>query len=74
VFDVKQVSADMAYSSVNNLETITNAGAEYLIPFKCNANGASGGLWGKLFHYFSLNREEFLARYHQRSKSNPRSA
>ena len=26
-----------------------------------------GGLWAKLFHYFNLNRDEFLSRYHQRS-------
>ena len=28
---------------------------------------APGGLFAKAFHYFSLNREAFLARYHQRS-------
>ena len=26
-------------------------------------------LWNKLFHYFSLNKEKFLERYHQRSNS-----
>jgi transposase len=46
---------------------MANAGADALIPFKSNATGGSGGMFAKAFQYFSLNREAFLARYHQRS-------
>jgi transposase len=66
-FTINQVSADMAYSSEANLQAVVDAGAFPLIPFRSNANASKGGLWAKMFHYFSLNREEFLARYHQRS-------
>ena len=66
-FTVDEVSADLAYSSKSNLETIQAAGAFPLIPFKSNATPATGGLWAKMFHYVSLNRDEFLNRYHLRS-------
>jgi hypothetical protein len=66
-FDVKEVSADLAYSTKENLAIIDSADASPLIPFKSNANPASGGLWEKMYHYFQLNRDEFLARYHRRS-------
>ena len=67
-FNVNEVSADMAYISHSNLQAIVDAGATPYIPFKsnCSANG-NHGLWNKMFHYFHLNREEFLGRYHQRS-------
>jgi transposase len=66
-FDVKEVPADKGYSSVENLEAIAAAGAAPFVPFKGNATGASGGLWEKLFHYYSCFREEFLGHYHKRS-------
>jgi transposase len=66
-FTVDEVSGDLAYSSHDNLLAVRMVGAEPMIPFKCNANPASGGLWAKMYHYFQLNREEFLSRYHLRS-------
>jgi transposase len=66
-FQVKELSADMAYSSRSNLETIVAAGAKPLIPFKMNASAAAGGVWAKMYHYFHLHRDEFDSRYHQRS-------
>lgn len=66
-FEVNELSADMAYSSHSNLAKIVAAGAKPLIPFKCNASPAAGGVWAKMYHYFHLHREEFDARYHQRS-------
>jgi transposase len=66
-FKVDEVSADLAYSSHRNLDEIDGIGAAPLIPFKCNASAVSGGLWAKMFHYFNLQREEFLRRYHLRS-------
>src|SRR5580658_9100900 len=55
------------HSSVNNHRMIDQHGAAGFIPFKSNATGARGGLWEKAFHYFHLNRPEFLAHYHKRS-------
>jgi transposase len=66
-FTVKELSADLAYSTHANLEAVDALGAVPYIPFKRNATDASGGLWAKCFHYFQLSREEFLKRYHQRS-------
>ncbi|MEX2174145.1 MAG: transposase [Pirellulaceae bacterium] len=66
-FTVKEVSADLGYSSAHNLHVIKDMGAAPLIPFKVNATPAMGGLWGRCYHYFSLHREHFLARYHLRS-------
>jgi hypothetical protein len=39
------------------------------IPFKKNAFGSARGssMWKKMYHYFQLNRDEFLKHYHKRS-------
>lgn len=67
-FNVASVSADKAYSGHANLETITAVGATPYIPFKMNATGhTKSALWNKLFHYFHMNQDEFLPRYHTRS-------
>jgi transposase len=69
-FTVAQISADKAYSSVNNLETITRLGATPLVPFKKHARvGTKSALWNKLFHFFQFNRDEFLPMYHKRSNA-----
>ncbi len=68
-FNLKEVVADMGYSSRNNYETAKEIGANAYIPFKSNATGKSRGsyVWKKMYHYFQMNREEFLDHYHQRS-------
>jgi Transposase DDE domain len=69
-FNISEVCADLGYSSRNNLEVIDAIGATPLIPFKSNATPAperQGSLWAKMYHYFALNREKFMGRYHQRS-------
>lgn len=50
-----------------NLYAINAIGAAPMIPFKCNATFAKGGLWEKALLYFKLHRKEFDARYHLRS-------
>jgi transposase len=68
-FTINEVSADLAYSSRANLQTVVNAGGKAYIPFKKSATGKSKGsiLWGKMYHYFQLNRDEFMEHYHKRS-------
>lgn len=70
-FDVNRVSADKAYSSNANLAAIVSVGAEAFIPFKTNATASGQGrntaLWNKLFHFFQMNQDEFMPRYHTRS-------
>lgn len=66
-FTVKEVSLDKAYSSKENLQTVVDVGGTPYVPFKSNATGGVGGLFEKMFHYFSFKREEFLEHYHKRS-------
>jgi len=68
-FTVNEVSADMAYSSRDNLDTVKGIGGTAYIPYRKNATGKSRGssLWSKMFHYFQLNRDEFMDHYHKRS-------
>lgn len=68
-FTINEITADMAYSSRRNLQTVANEGGKAYIPFKKNATGRAGGsaIWKKMFHYFQLNRDEFMEHYHKRS-------
>jgi len=68
-FAIKEMTADMAYSSRANYQAVKEAGGQAYIPFKSNATGNARGskLWHKMYHYFQLNQEEFMAHYHQRS-------
>ena len=66
-FNISEVSADLGYSSENNLKAIADRGARPLIPFKSNATAAKGGLWARMFYAFHYHREEFSKRYHLRS-------
>lgn len=67
-FNVKEVSADKQYSSVNNLKVIEEGGAIPFIPFKEGTTGASGGVWERMFHYYEYKRQEFLGHYCRRSQ------
>ena len=67
-FNIKQVSADAAYSSRKNIETVLKHGGEPFIMFKSNATGSHGSsCWRHAFHYFQLHHDEFLEYYHKRS-------
>lgn len=67
-FTMREVSADKAYSGRFNAKTIVAVGAEPFIPFKVNAKPCQySALWSRLYHYFAMNREDFLAHYHKRS-------
>lgn len=74
-FNIAEVSADMAYLSHTNLDTINAMGAYPLIPFKSNSSPhgrygqkpESRALWHRLFNFFAYHREEFLTHYHKRS-------
>lgn len=67
-FTINEMSADLAYSSRANLQIVANAGGKAYIPFKKNATGRAVGfaIWKKMFHYFQLNRDDFMEHYHKR--------
>lgn len=68
VANIAEVTADKAYLGNENLEAVTKIGATPFIPFKLNSIAENGGpTWRKMFHYFSLKRDEFMAHYHRRS-------
>ena len=68
-FTINEITADMAYSSRLNLQLVENEGGKAYIPFKKNSTSRAGGsaIWKKMFHYFQLNRDEFMEHYHKRS-------
>jgi hypothetical protein len=66
-FTIKEVPADKAYASTENMQAVANAGGTMYVPFKSNTTGAIGGIYEKAFYYFCLHREEFLKHYHPRS-------
>jgi transposase len=66
-FAIREVSADKAYASLENFETVAGFGGTAFIAFKANTTGGVGGLFEKMFHYFQFRRDEFLGHYHKRS-------
>ena len=67
-FQLSEVSADKAYLSLTNLETVLNHGAQAFIPCKSNtAPSEKSTVWNKMLHFFRFKIEEFEAHYHKRS-------
>jgi transposase len=70
-FDMREVSADKAYSSRKNLQTVAQLGAVPYIPFKSNATGRSRGhlIWGRMKKYYDRYQDHFMMYYHKRSNA-----
>ena len=71
-FTMDEVSADAAYLSKDNLQTALDYGAYPYIAWKSNSRETdkpNNELWNKMYHYYALNKDAFLERYHQRSNS-----
>lgn len=69
-FTIKEVCADKAYLSHDNLDLVDSKGAVPYIPFKVNSiAGEAGRVWEKMFLYYQLNKEDFERHYHQRSNA-----
>lgn len=67
-FNVQEVSADKAYSSYANMRLVENKGAVPFIDFKAGSVGTGKcEIWNKMFHYYNLNRADFMNHYHKRS-------
>jgi transposase len=66
-FAMTEVSADKGYAARTNYNAIEKHGATPFIAFKKNATGKVGGVFAKMFHFYSFQREEFLEHYHKRS-------
>jgi len=70
-FNMKEVSADAAYSSRRNLTLVSKCGAIPYFAFKKNTTGKADGsyIWSQMYRYFCDNKEEFLQHYHRRSNA-----
>jgi len=68
-FNIKQVSADKAYSSRDNHSIVDDLGGEAYIPFTSQATGRQKGssAWKKMYHKFHYEQDEFKEHYHKRS-------
>jgi transposase len=67
-FTLREVSADKAYTSRFNMNTVAAHGATPFFAFRTNAVPCKySALWSRLFHYFCMNRDEYLSHYHKRS-------
>jgi transposase len=70
-FKMREVSADKAYLSRKNLQTVVDHNAMPYIPFKsdstANATYEQTTLWKNMYHFFAYNTERFMAHYHKRS-------
>jgi transposase len=67
-FDVRELSADKAYLSNDNLVAIEAVHAVPYIPFKSNSKGTGRtDAWRRLWHMFEAQNDQFLAHYHKRS-------
>lgn len=72
-FEIQKVMADKGYSSSRNLQAVEEIGATPYIAFRRNTRpvpanrGGESHIWSRMYHYFSFNKDEFLASYHKRS-------
>ena len=66
-FTLREVSADKAYASYDNMDLVAQHNATPFIAFPANTTGRQGGTFAKMFHYFNFKRDEFLSHYHKRS-------
>ena len=68
-FDVRKVSADLAYSSRDNLRLADELGFQPLIPYKSNTRvpPRDNSPWSRHWHNQNDYPEDFLSEYHQRS-------
>jgi transposase len=69
LFQIKEVLADKAYSSRENMNVVSDHGAIPFIPFKKNANNKAAGsaTWKAMHRYFFEHKEDFMQHYHLRS-------
>jgi transposase len=71
-FKMREVSADKGYLGASNMLATLQRGAIPYIPFKSNSvpqskTTARSELWSRMYHFYALNRAEFLKHYHKRS-------
>lgn len=70
-FKMREVSADLAYSSRRNLKVVADLGAIPYIPFKKGSvkNARGCFIWSRMWELFEKHQDEFMEHYHKRSNA-----
>ncbi len=70
-FDMKEITADKAYSSRAIIDQIMENGTKPYIPFRSNSTGKTRGgvYWKRIYREFRTNRKDFMEHYHRRSNA-----
>ncbi len=70
-FQIRELSADKAYSSKKILTLVSDNGGIPYIPFKKHATKRrpKHKIWKTMYEYFLLKRNEFMEHYHKRSNA-----
>jgi hypothetical protein len=65
-FVMEEVSADKAYLSSDNLQTVADHNAMPYIAFKANSTTSKNHsvIWKRMFHFYSFNQKRFMECYH----------
>jgi hypothetical protein len=67
-FAMRQVSADGAYLSGDNMKVALDNHAMPYIAFHANSTGKHGSdLFKRMYHFYAYNSEQFMQNYHKRS-------
>jgi hypothetical protein len=67
-FVMRQVSADGAYLSGDNMKVAVDNHAMPYIAFHANSTGKHGSdLFKRMYHFYAYNSEQFMQNYHKRS-------
>ncbi|HYX71222.1 MAG TPA: transposase, partial [Nitrososphaera sp.] len=67
-FNVREVSADKAYSNYASMRLTESKGAVPYIDFKVNATDTGKcEVWNRMYHFYQFNKAAFLEHYHKRS-------
>jgi len=70
-FQIREVSADKAYSSRRNLAIAASLGAIPFIPFREGSTSKPRGcqIWSTMKKFYDENRDYFMLHYHKRSNA-----
>jgi hypothetical protein len=63
----RELSADAAYLSSENISAIEAVSADAFIAFRSNTTGASSPILRRLYHKFMSDQEAYMQHYHRRS-------
>lgn len=67
VITAAEVTSGTEHDSPQFAGLVAKRGGQAFVPFKSNSSSTGSEAWERLYHLFSLNRDQFLRHYHRRS-------